>query len=47
MALKLGLTLYSLGHRREAGKDIPRPPRPDCRLAWLPAPDAVSARTLL
>ncbi len=46
MALKLGLTLYSLGHRREAGKDIPRPPRPAGRLAWLHAPDAVSARSL-
>ncbi|MEZ5798874.1 MAG: glycosyltransferase N-terminal domain-containing protein [Paracoccaceae bacterium] len=40
MALKLGLTLYGLGHRREAGKDVPRPPRPAGPLVWLHAPDA-------
>lgn len=46
MALKLGLTLYSLGHRREAGKDIPRPPRMTGPLIWLHAPDAGVARGL-
>ncbi len=46
MALKLGLTLYGLGHRREAGKDVPRPPRSSGPLVWLHAPDAASARGL-
>ncbi len=47
MALKLGLTLYSLGQRREAGKDLPRAPRPPGRLAWAHAPSAAAARGLL
>jgi 3-deoxy-D-manno-octulosonic-acid transferase len=47
MAMKLGLTLYSLGHRREAGKDQPRPPRPDGRLVWAHAPSALAARGAL
>lgn len=44
MALKLGLTLYSLGHRREAGTETTRPPRPEGRLIWLNAPSAQAAR---
>lgn len=46
MALKLGLTLYGLGHRREAGKDVPRPARPTGQLVWLHAPEAAAARGL-
>lgn len=46
MALKIGLTLYGLGHRREAGKDVPRPARPTGQLAWLHAPEAAAARGL-
>jgi len=46
MALKLGLTLYSLGQRRDAGQESARPPRPAGRLALLHAPDVASARGL-
>lgn len=46
MALKIGLTLYGLGHRREAGKDMPRPARPTGHLVWLHAPEAAAARSL-
>ena len=46
MALKIGLTLYGLGHRREAGKDLPRPARPTGHLVWLHAPGAAAARGL-
>ena len=46
MALKIGLTLYGLGHRSEAGKDIPRPARPAGQLVWLHAPEATAARGL-
>ncbi len=47
MALKLGLTLYSLGQRREAGKDSPRPPRPVGPLVWVNVPSAQVARGAL
>ncbi|GAB1365103.1 hypothetical protein MASR1M32_43390 [Rhodobacter sp.] len=43
MALKIGLTLYGLGHRGETGKDTPRPARPAGQLVWLHAPDAAAA----
>lgn len=46
MALKLGLTLYGLGQKREAGLDMPRPDRPAGRLVWAHAPSAASARGL-
>lgn len=46
MALNIGLTLYSLGHRRETGKDLPRPARPSGPLVWLHAPEAAAARGL-
>lgn len=45
MALKLGLTLYSLGQRRDA-TDSPRPARPKGRLVLLHAPGASAARGL-
>jgi 3-deoxy-D-manno-octulosonic-acid transferase len=47
MALKLGLTLYSLGQRREAGTEMPRPKRPAGLLAWVNAPSALVARGAL
>ncbi len=47
MALKLGLTLYSLGQRREAGSEALLPPRPPGRLIWGHAPSAAVARGLL
>ena len=43
MALKLGLTLYGLGHRAETGKDTPRQTRPEGRLIWLNAPSAAAS----
>jgi 3-deoxy-D-manno-octulosonic-acid transferase len=46
MALQIGLTLYGLGHRREAGKDVPRPPRPSGPLVWLHAPSVTASRGL-
>lgn len=46
MALKIGLTLYSLGQRRDAGADSARPPRPTGRLVLLHAPSANAARGL-
>jgi 3-deoxy-D-manno-octulosonic-acid transferase len=47
MALKLGLTLYSLGQKREAGQEALLPPRPKGRLVWGHAPSAAAARGLL
>ncbi|MDM7931869.1 glycosyltransferase N-terminal domain-containing protein [Tabrizicola sp.] len=38
MAASLGLKLYNLGNRREAGKGSLRPQRPSGGLAWLHAP---------
>ncbi|MBP9181516.1 MAG: 3-deoxy-D-manno-octulosonic acid transferase [Fuscovulum sp.] len=46
MALKLGLSLYGLGHRRDPGKDAALPPRPPGPLVWLHAPAAAQARGL-
>ena len=43
MALKIGLTLYGLGHRREAGQEVPRPARPGGALIWMHAPNAASS----
>lgn len=39
MAASLGLKLYNLGHRREAGHGTSRPPRQAGELVWLHAPD--------
>lgn len=47
MALKLGLTLYSLGQRREAGAEALLPPRPPGRLIWGHASSGPMARGLL
>ncbi|WP_431297541.1 3-deoxy-D-manno-octulosonic acid transferase [Tabrizicola sp. BL-A-41-H6] len=47
MPPSIGLTLYNLGQRREPGADVPRPPRPAGRLAWLHAPTLEASRTLL
>ncbi len=38
MPAPLGLKLYNLGNRREAGQDAARPQRPPGALAWLHAP---------
>ena len=48
MAPSLGLTLYTLGQRRDTAP-VTRPPRPAGRLAWLHAPsaDALNALTAL
>ena len=44
MAYSLGLTLYNLANRRDAGPAAPRPARPVGRLVWVhvPAPDQAS-----
>ena len=47
MAYSLGLTLYNLSNRRDAGQVADRPPRPAGRLVWLHAPNAEIARSLL
>lgn len=47
MAPSLGLTLYNLGQRRDTALDQARPPRPAGRLAWLHAPSADAARSVL
>lgn len=47
MAYSLGLTLYNLANRREAGVAVERPARPPGRLVWLHAPGAESARAML
>ena len=47
MAYSLGLTLYNLSNRREAGVAIDRPLRPAGPLAWLHAPTAEAARSML
>ena len=47
MAYSLGLTLYNLSNRREAGPAVERPPRPAGRLVWLHAPGMDAARALL
>lgn len=46
MAYTLGLTLYNLSKRRDAGGVPPRPPRPDGRLVWLHAPARDSLRAM-
>lgn len=47
MAYSLGLTLYNLSNRREAGQVHDRPPRPAGRLVWLHAPTAEIARSMV
>lgn len=47
MALKLGLTLYSLGQRREAAGEASRPQRPSGPLIWAHAPSGTAAMGLL
>lgn len=47
MAYSLGLTLYNLSNRRDAGGVADRPPRPAGRLVWLHAPGADAARSML
>lgn len=47
MAASLGLKLYNLGNRREAGRIAERPPRPPGRLVWLHAPNAGQVSPLL
>lgn len=47
MAYSLGLTLYNLSNRRDAGQGGDRPPRPAGRLVWLHAPNAEIARSML
>jgi 3-deoxy-D-manno-octulosonic-acid transferase len=47
MAASLGLKLYNLGHRREAGSTTDRPPRPAGRLVWLHAPGTDQVSPLL
>lgn len=47
MAYSLGLTLYNLSNRRDAGQVPDRPPRPLGRLVWLHAPTAEVARSML
>jgi 3-deoxy-D-manno-octulosonic-acid transferase len=47
MAYSLGLTLYNLSNRREAGAALERPPRPAGRLVWLHAPGMDAARALM
>jgi 3-deoxy-D-manno-octulosonic-acid transferase len=47
MAASLGLKLYNLGHRREAGKGAQRPARPAGRLAWLHAPNSEQISPML
>lgn len=47
MAYSLGLTLYNLANRRDAGQSSDRPPRPAGRLVWLHAPGAEAARSML
>ncbi len=47
MAYSLGLTLYNLSNRREAGPAIERPQRPAGRLVWLHAPGVDAARSLM
>jgi 3-deoxy-D-manno-octulosonic-acid transferase len=46
MAAPLGLKLYNLGQRHEAGRPADRPPRPAGELAWLHAPAAAHAGAL-
>lgn len=43
MPPSIGLTLYNLGHRRDAGLEALRPARPAGRLVWLHAPSAPQA----
>lgn len=43
MVASLGLKLYTLGHRREAGGEAERPPRPAGPLAWLHVPGEAQA----
>ena len=47
MAYSLGLTLYNLANRREAGQTFTRAVRPPGRLVWLHAPSVESARSML
>ncbi len=42
MAYSVGLTLYNMGARRDAGRAEGRPPRPAGPLVWLHAPGAES-----
>lgn len=46
MVHSLGLTLYNLRPRREAGTGVERAARPTGRLVWLNAPSEESARSL-
>jgi 3-deoxy-D-manno-octulosonic-acid transferase len=47
MAYSLGLTLYNLANRRDAGGALDRPARPAGRLVWLHAPGVDAARALM
>lgn len=47
MAYSLGLTLYNLANRREAPTAAEWPERPAGRLAWLHAPGAEAARSMM
>ena len=47
MSASLGLKLYNLGHRRDAGQDGLRPPRPAGRLAWLHVPNEAQVSPML
>jgi 3-deoxy-D-manno-octulosonic-acid transferase len=47
MAASLGLKLYNLGHRREAGQANARPLRPQGGLAWLHVPSEDQANPML
>ncbi|MBA3911275.1 MAG: 3-deoxy-D-manno-octulosonic acid transferase [Rhodobacter sp.] len=47
MAASLGLKLYNLGHRREAGQGSPRAQRPAGTLVWLHAPTEDQASPML
>ena len=47
MAYSLGLTLYNLANRRDAGPAAPRPARPAGRLIWLHVPGPELASPML
>lgn len=47
MVASLGLKLYNLGHRREAGAGGERPPRPPGPLVWLHAPGEAQSSPML
>lgn len=47
MALSLGRRLYNLTGRREAGAEVPWPPRPEGGMVWLHAPRPEAAQGLV